>query len=76
MSYADYFLVCASQQLELSVQVLQKQMGLLKKPKDKAKRTVKRASVDIKSLLLPLELRLVLQGATVKFEHHPMEVGV
>ena len=51
-------------------------MQLLKKPKrTEAKRKVNNASLDIKALLLPLELRLVLEGATVKFEHHPMEVG-
>ncbi|KAL0047867.1 hypothetical protein WJX82_001975 [Trebouxia sp. C0006] len=54
-------------------QVLNEHLNQVKKPKDQTIRKVKRAGLDVKSLLLPLELRLVLQGATVKFEHHPME---
>ncbi|KAL0027199.1 hypothetical protein WJX77_002651 [Trebouxia sp. C0004] len=54
-------------------QVLHEHLNTLKKHKDQATRKVKRAGLDVKSLLLPLELRLVLQGTIVKFEHHPME---
>lgn len=56
------------------MQVLNEHLNQLKKPKDQTRRKVKHAGLDVKSLLLPLELRLALQGATVKFEHHPMEV--
>ena len=48
---------------------------MLKKPKDHAKGKASTPRLDVQALLLPLELRLVLQGATVKFEHHPMEVS-
>ncbi|KAL0030048.1 hypothetical protein WJX79_003167 [Trebouxia sp. C0005] len=54
-------------------QVLNEHLSQLKKPKHQTRRKVKRTGLDVKSLFLPLELRLVLQGATVKFDHHPME---
>lgn len=48
----------------------------LKKPKAATATPTRRtAKVDIQALLLPLEVRLCLKGATVKFEHHPMEVS-
>ena len=57
------------------LQVLQQHLGLLKKPKTKIRRQAKKAGIDVKALLLPMELRLVLQGAEAIFEHHPMEVS-
>ena len=58
------------------LQVLQEHLLLMKQPKTQVKRQAKKAGINVKALLLPLELRLVLQGAEVKFEHHPMEVGI
>lgn len=48
----------------------------LKKPQAAGSRPGHKAATrDMQALLLPLELRLSLRGATVKFEHHPMEVS-
>lgn len=57
------------------MQVLKQCLGSLQQPKPVVRqKKARRAGLDPKALLLPLELRLVLQGAEVKFEHHPMEV--
>ena len=57
------------------MQVLQEHLKLRKKPKVQRKpETPLGVGSGIQSLLLPMELRLVLQGAVVKFEHHPLEV--
>ena len=57
------------------MQVLQEHLQMLKKPKVQHKHgTPSRVGSDMQSLLLPMELRLVLQGAVVKFEQHPLEV--
>ena len=67
---------CSSSSI-IALQVLNEHLQMLKKPKDQAKSKGKarHTRLDVQALLLPLELRLVLQGATVKFEHHPMEVS-
>ena len=57
------------------MQVLQEHLKMLKKPKDQHKaQNPSGVGSGVQSLLLPMELRLVLQGAVVKFEHHPLEV--
>ena len=68
-----------SQQM-LSPQVLQEHLQLPKKSKGgdntpDSRKVPRGLGMDIETLLLPLELRLVLQGAVVKFEHHPLEVS-
>ena len=59
----------------IALQVLNEHLQMPKKPKGQPKSKARRPQLDVQALLLPLELRLVLQGATVKFEHHPMEVS-
>lgn len=50
---------------------------MLKKPKGQHKpKAPQGVGSGVQSRLLPMELRLVLQGAVVKFEHHPLEVSL
>lgn len=59
----------------VTMQVLQEHLKMTKKPKVQHKpQTPSGVGSGVQSLLLPMELRLVLQGAVVKFEHHPLEV--
>lgn len=60
-----------------AAQVLQERLKVLKKPKGEHKpKALQGVGSSMQSLLLPMELRLVLQGAVVKFEHHPLEVSL
>ena len=62
-------------QTEVNVpQVLQQQLLSLKKSPGQRKSKAQDPGLNVKSILLPMELRLVLQGAVVKFEHHSLEV--
>lgn len=66
---------CSSRAGVFAMQVLQEHLKMLKKQKVQHKLEKPLGSGSgIQSLLLPMELRLVLQGAVVKFEHHPLEV--
>ena len=71
-SFACLFTACV-----FTMQVLQEHLRALKNPKGLHKLdTPPGVGSGMQSMLLPMELRLVLQGAVVKFEHHPLEVSL
>lgn len=60
--------------LEEHLQMPKKPKGANKPKSPDSLKAPQGLASGIESLLLPMELRLVLQGAVVKFEHHPLEV--
>lgn len=57
------------------LQVLKSYLSALKRPKGPATAKSTAAALDVQRLILPMEVRLSLRGATVRFEHHPLEVS-